>query len=94
MLKIRAVKVVSLAMNHPVVSENRFSWKTFFLYNCLQVKDKRGTAATHINAIARVLAVESKDPERVRGFVEFLLEKKFVPASPSEFVQGVLLEEP
>lgn len=77
----KTLQLIATAM----VKEGRFDEMKLFLEEVDSdhlVKDKRGTAATHINAIARVLAVESKDPERVRGFVEFLLEKKFVPASP------------
>ena len=47
------------------------------------VKENKATS-THIGAIVRCLAAESKDPERVREFVEFLLEKNFVLNSMSE----------
>lgn len=53
------------------------------------VKENKATS-THIGSIVRCLAAESKDPEGVREFVEFLLEKKFVLNSMSELNHVIL----
>ena len=70
-----------------MVKEGRFDEMRRFLEevdpNQLLIEKQRATA-THIGDVVRCLAAESKDPERVRGFVEFLLEKKLVNDTLSE----------
>ena len=70
-----------------MVKKGRFDEMRLFLEevdpNQLLIEKQRATA-THIGDVVRCLAAESKDPERVRGFVEFLLEKKLVNDTLSE----------
>ena len=69
-----------------MVKEGRFDEMRQFLeeVNPDQLLIEKRATAGHINEVVRCLAAESKDPERVRGFVEFLLEKKLVNDSLSE----------